>query len=114
MPVDPTIREKAVASLLDEWPWDLGGVIIGGYVSAAYGKPRYSNDIDVVIPVDALQPLLTWLQARDPPFTIEQMPTDLEQNYAGKIARGSGSPTLPRNVKTWNQFQKMVRAAIPF
>lgn len=61
MPVDPAAREKAVAELLDKWPWDLGGVIIGGYVSAAYGQPRYSNDIHVVIPVASLNPLIDWL-----------------------------------------------------
>lgn len=87
MPVDPSAREKAVAELLDQWPWNLGGIIIGGYVSAAYGQPRYSNDIDIVIPVASLKPLLDWLTSRQPPFVVEEMPADLEQNYAGKIAR---------------------------
>ena len=97
MPVDPTAREKVAAALLDRWPWHLGGVMIGGYVSAAYGNPRYSNDMDVVVPVDALAKVIDWLKQQG--FDIVQMPPDLEQNYAGKIAR------LPKKTSQSTSFR---------
>ncbi len=40
---DPVSRERKVLGLLDEWPWELGGVLIGGYSIAAYGVTRYST-----------------------------------------------------------------------
>jgi len=87
LPLDPAKREKAVTNLLDAWPWDLGGIIIGGYVNAAYGKPRYSNDVDFVLPVKNLGAHLKWLHGQKPPFVDERIPPDLEQNYAGRTAR---------------------------
>lgn len=85
MPTDPAGRERSVARLLDDWPWRLGAVVIGGYVNAAYGKPRYSNDVDFVVPLASLAPHLTWLHERG--FEDIQVPADLEQNYAGRTAR---------------------------
>ncbi|HWG91671.1 MAG TPA: nucleotidyl transferase AbiEii/AbiGii toxin family protein [Candidatus Thermoplasmatota archaeon] len=82
MAPDPGARERAVAELLDRWPWELGGVIIGGYAIAAYGKPRYSTDIDVVIKIEAFEALDKWLLSEG--FTRGPIPEDLEQNYAGK------------------------------
>lgn len=78
-------REAAVVQILDEWPWAHGGVIIGGYAIAAYGAPRYSHDVDFVVPVKGLNPILEWLTNRG--FHAEDLPDDLEQNYAGRIAR---------------------------
>lgn len=83
---DPAVREQATAELLDAWPWDLGGAIIGGYAVAAYGAPRYSDDLDIVVPVAALEPLVGWLED-DNKFDKEQVPADLMQNYAGKVGR---------------------------
>ncbi|MHB1708063.1 MAG: hypothetical protein ACYCT2_01115 [Thermoplasmataceae archaeon] len=54
MNIDPVNRERKVLGLLDAWPWELGGVLIGGYAIAAYGRPRYSDDVDIVIPKAAL------------------------------------------------------------
>jgi hypothetical protein len=51
--IDPDLRESAALELLDAWPWELGGVVIGGYAVCAYGPPRYSSDVDVVIPFGA-------------------------------------------------------------
>lgn len=82
---DPVRREQAVVELLDQWPWDLGGVIIGGYSVAAYGPPRYSDDLDVVVPASALEPLMNWLA--DKKFEKERVPDDLIQNYTGKVGR---------------------------
>jgi len=62
--VDPATRERAVIALLEEWPWDLGATLIGGYAISAYGAPRYSDDVDLVIP-DAARPATeAWLKKR--------------------------------------------------
>lgn len=58
--VDEAAREREVADLLDRWPWERGGVIIGGYAIAAFGAPRYSTDIDVVVSVDAFPTVDPW------------------------------------------------------
>lgn len=80
--VDDAAREREVAELLDRWPWDLGGVIIGGYAIAAFGAPRYSTDIDIVVPLRAFDAIDQWLLAEK--FTRGEIPEDIEQNYAGK------------------------------
>lgn len=82
---DPAERERAVAGLLDAWPWHLGGVVIGGYAVAAYGAPRYSDDVDIVVPISALAPLEDWLKGEG--FESERAPDDLVQNYAGRLGR---------------------------
>jgi len=57
-------RERFVTALLDSWPWELGGCLVGGYAVAAYGKPRYSRDADFVIPEAAREPITNWVIAR--------------------------------------------------
>lgn len=47
--IDPTERELAGIEFLDSWPWETGGVLIGGYALAAYGSPRFSIDVDLVV-----------------------------------------------------------------
>lgn len=59
--IDPASRERAVASLLEKWPWLLGSTLIGGYALAAYGAARYSVDVDFVIPEKARKPIERWL-----------------------------------------------------
>ena len=49
--IDPDLRERQVATLFAEWPTDLAGVLVGGYAVAAYGRPRYSVDVDIVAPM---------------------------------------------------------------
>lgn len=61
MNTDPGHREHKVIALLDEWPWNLGGVVIGGYSLSAYGKPRYSSDVDIVIPSSSSDAVKDWL-----------------------------------------------------
>lgn len=85
MAPDPAAREREVADLLDRWPWDVGGVIIGGYAIAAFGAPRYSTDIDVVVRLDAFDAIDKWLLKEK--FARKELPPDLEQNYAGKAFR---------------------------
>ena len=60
--VDPVVRERSVITLLEEWPWELGATLIGGYATAAYGPPRYSDDVDFLIPDTAREALETWLR----------------------------------------------------
>lgn len=50
--VDPVVREHEVTGILDRWDWEDGACLIGGYAVAAYAKPRYSRDLDFVIPKD--------------------------------------------------------------
>ncbi len=88
--IDRAGRERCVVELLDNWPWEWGGVIIGGYAVAAYGSPRYSNDLDVVIPVAILRPLVEWLTTQG--FATRKVPVDIVQNYQGKIARLERDP----------------------
>lgn len=82
MAPDPAAREREVADLLDRWPWGSGGVIIGGYAIAAFGAPRYSTDIDIVVKLDAFDAIDTWLLQEK--FERGELPENLDQNYAGK------------------------------
>lgn len=47
---DPAAREREVTEILDQWDWVDGACLVGGYAVSAYGKPRYSRDLDFVIP----------------------------------------------------------------
>ncbi|MHB1439478.1 MAG: nucleotidyl transferase AbiEii/AbiGii toxin family protein [Cuniculiplasma sp.] len=85
MNIDPVNRERKVLNLLDEWPWEIGGVLIGGYAIAAYGKPRYSNDVDIVIPSAALGKLEIFIYGQN--FELENSSVPTPQNYEGKVLR---------------------------
>lgn len=86
-------RERAVLESLDRWPWSEGGVVIGGYALAAYGRPRYSEDIDIVIPVSAARTVEAWLASQG--FKQEKSSTPNPQNYDAKTHRFSkGEVTL--------------------
>lgn len=88
---DPAERERDVARLLDRWPWQYGGVIIGGYAVAAYGFPRYSTDVDLVVKPESLKPLGEWLAAAE--FRPGPIPENIEQNYAGRGLRYKNGDT---------------------
>src|SRR2546422_10978711 len=60
----PADREQAAVGLLDRLPADLRGVLIGGYAVSAYGPPRYSVDLDLVVAADTHEPLEGWLDAQ--------------------------------------------------
>jgi hypothetical protein len=83
--IDPDLRERAALELLDAWPWELGGVVIGGYAVCAYGPPRYSSDVDVVIPFDAAVQTRGWLESRG--FQLEKHSIPNPQNYEGQVER---------------------------
>ncbi len=83
--VDVAGRERAVLNILDEWPWDEGGVLIGGYAISAYGPPRYSVDVDVVIPVEAAGIIRSWLRGFG--FDRTDYAVSNPQNYEGLVER---------------------------
>lgn len=83
--IDPVNRERKVLSLLDEWPWELGGVLIGGYAIAAYGKPRYSDDVDIVIPSAVPGKMEVFIYGQN--FELKNSSVPNPQNYEGKVLR---------------------------
>lgn len=83
-------RERSVLSLLDRWPWYLGGVIIGGYAVIAYGPPRYSSDVDIVIPKTAVPTVRAWLKNDGLKLTKHSRPNP--QNFAGEVERYRSAP----------------------
>lgn len=86
--MDPDSRDRSAVQLLDAWPWDLGGVVIGGYAVCAYGPLRYSVDVDIVIPYVSAKAIRAWL--RDRGFQIEKHSTPNPQNYEGQVERYVG------------------------
>jgi hypothetical protein len=60
--LDPDERERQVVEVLADWPTELSGVIIGGYAVAAYGRPRYSEDIDVLAASKSQSEWVRWLK----------------------------------------------------
>lgn len=85
MPTDPVEREQLVLSLLDSWPWEFGGSIIGGYAIDAYGRPRYSDDVDIVVPSKSVDDLKSWLSEHG--FKIVNYNIPNPQNYDGRTFR---------------------------
>ena len=83
--VDVAARERAVLALLDDWPWEAGGVLIGGYAISAYGPPRYSVDVDVVIPTESAPGIRSWLGKVGFELTAHAVPNP--QNYEGQVER---------------------------
>jgi hypothetical protein len=60
--VDPIAREGATIAFLDALPRELAPVLVGGYAIAAYGPPRYSEDVDFVLPAKAEQAAVAWFK----------------------------------------------------
>jgi hypothetical protein len=89
---DPDVREQTVLALLDRWPWNLGGVIIGGYATLAYGPPRYSNDVDVVIPILAAPRVRAWLKSEG--LTVSKRSRPNPENFDGQVERYKRSPII--------------------
>ena len=87
---DLDAREQAVLALLDRWPWTLGGVIIGGYATLAYGPPRYSDDVDVVIPTPAAPRVRAWLRSEG--LTVSKRSVPNPENFDGQVERYQLSP----------------------
>lgn len=59
----PIEREALAVDILDSWQWTSGGCLVGGYAVAAYGQPRYSQDLDFVLREGAKEDVVPWLEA---------------------------------------------------
>ena len=60
--VDSTARESRAIDFLDAIPAGLKPVRIDGYAVAAYGAPRFSVDVDRVLPLPAKRTALAWFK----------------------------------------------------
>jgi hypothetical protein len=60
-------------------------VVIGGYAATAYGPPRYSTDVDIVIPWASVGLIRSWLQEEG--FALEKHSIPNPQNYEGQVER---------------------------
>jgi hypothetical protein len=58
-------REAQAVELLDGWPWEGGGCLVGGYAVAAYGQPRFSQDLDFVLPEGRKDEIVPWLETHN-------------------------------------------------
>lgn len=85
MSIDPATREKKSLKLLDEFPWDSGSVVIGGYSIVGYGAIRYSRDLDIVIPKATSGEILNWFSFND--YSIDKVAVPNPQNYNGNYVR---------------------------
>lgn len=72
-------------SLLDRWPWALGGVVIGGYAVNAYGPLRYSDDVDVVLSTASADATRGWLKSQGLRLVKHSVPNP--QNLSGQVQR---------------------------
>jgi hypothetical protein len=61
--MDSLQRESAVARFLEDIQGRGPSVLIGGYAVAAYGPPRFSIDVDLVLPQSMFGPMRRWLAA---------------------------------------------------
>ena len=75
--IDPDERERRVIEVLGRWPTALAGVLIGGYAVAAYGRPRYSVDVDIVATTSAAEGWTGWLKGLG--LALERAPRRFEQ-----------------------------------
>lgn len=85
MHIDPSIRERKSIQLLNEFPWNTGATIIGGYSVLGYGTLRYSRDLDLVIPKESSEEIIRWFTLRE--FSIEKTAKPNPQNYEGSYVR---------------------------
>lgn len=58
---NPRLREQGVLAFLDKVPRELQPLLIGAYAVSAYGPPRFSDDVDLVLPASILSDAKDWL-----------------------------------------------------
>ncbi len=85
MKIDPAFREKQSLLFLDQFPWEVGCVIIGGYAILGYGALRYSRDLDILIPLRLSEKIKGWFTEKE--FSVEKTATPNPQNYDGRYVR---------------------------
>jgi hypothetical protein len=86
-------REAQAVELLDGWAWEGGGCLIGGYAVAAYGQPRFSQDLDFVLPEGSKGKVIKWLETHD--FRVRR-PINPGRGFRGstRLMRGDFSIDL--------------------
>lgn len=60
---DAELREGDATAFLDQFPTSFDGILIGGYAISAYGRARFSVDVDLVLSSDQEGPVTRWLAA---------------------------------------------------
>ena len=82
-------REQALYAVLHDLP-DVGAVVIGGYAASAWSFPRFSHDLDLLVPQARVTQLREHLSTHG--LTMNRTRTDIEQNYGGGWERWAGGP----------------------
>ena len=72
--MDPVQRESDVANFLETIQGRADSVLIGGYAVSAYGPPRFSADVDIVLAQSEFGPVRRWLS---------------EEGFSARISMGS-------------------------
>lgn len=55
------LRERDAIGFLERFPAGFGGILIGGYAISAYGRARFSVDVDLVLSSDQKGSVTRWL-----------------------------------------------------
>lgn len=85
MSIDTATRERKSLELLDEFPWESGSTVIGGYSIVGYGALRYSRDLDLVVPKATTEKILKWFNFKG--YSVDRVADPNPQNYDGKYVR---------------------------
>ena len=85
MKIDPAVQERQAFLFLDQFPWEAGCVIIGGYAILGYGTLRYSRDLDILILLRLSEKIKGWFTEKE--FSVEKTATPNPQNYDGRYVR---------------------------
>lgn len=87
---EAVLRERELYNALKGWNIP-EAVVIGGYGASARSIPRYSHDIDLLLPKNRLEAAQAHLSAADLSLTKEN--PEVEQNYGGMFQQWSGGVT---------------------
>lgn len=89
-------REKECFDFLKAIPEKTKYVLIGGYAVSSYGFPRFSVDLDIVIPESELKFFEKRIQERGFVLTTERK--DLDEIYSGQFKSYGKKKELPVSV----------------
>lgn len=87
---EAALRERELYNALKGWNIP-DAVVIGGYAASARSIPRYSHDIDLLLPRSRLPAAQAHLAAAELSLTKEF--PEVEQNYGGMFQQWSGGAT---------------------
>lgn len=89
-------RERECFDFLNAIPDKTKYVLIGGYAVSSFGFPRFSVDLDIVIPEAELKTFEKLLKERG--FTLTTERKDLDQTYSGEFKSYAKKTELPVSV----------------